>query len=106
DDVLVHLARGGWTEAGEAFLALLTRPLVQDANKPQNIVGWRYIDLIRKLDAAGRAQFAEAMATLLDEAVPIVPRVDAFIARWKQIAGKEQRILPGAQRSITGLDRK
>lgn len=101
--VLAPLARGEWTEAGEAFLALLTRPLVQDANKPQNIVGWRYIDLIRKLDAAGRAQFAEAMATLLDEAVPIVPRVDAFIARWKEIAGEEQRILPGAQRSITGF---
>src|SRR5690606_28944324 len=63
--VLAPLSRQDWDEAGEALLGLLTRPLVQDGNKPQNIVGWRYIDLVRSLGAPGRARFAEAMAALL-----------------------------------------
>jgi len=101
--VLAPLRRGEWTAAGEAFLALLVRPLVQDEGRPQNIVGWRYIDLIRQLGGPGRAQFAQALAALLDEDVPVAPRVDAFIARWKAMAGDGRKILPAAQRSITGF---
>lgn len=100
--VMAPLARRDWAEAGESFLALLVRPLIQDGGKPQNIVGWRYIDLIRHLGETGRAGFAEALSALLDASAPIEPRVDTFVARWRAIAGV-QKILPAAQRSIVGF---
>lgn len=103
ETVLAPLERKDWEAAGEAFLALLTRPLKQDDNKPQNIVGWRYIEKIRDLGAKGRARFAEALSDLLDEAQPIELRVDTFLDRWVEANTDGQRILPGVQRSIVGF---
>lgn len=103
ETVMVPLEQEEWAAAGEAFLALLTRPLEQDDNKPQNIVGWRYIEKVRELGAEGRAQFAEAMFDLLDETQPIESRVDTFLERWEEASTDGQRILPGVQRSVVGF---
>jgi hypothetical protein len=97
------LARSDYSAAGEAAIALLTRPLRQAEGKPQNIVGWRYVDVLRQLPADQRAAFGQELASLVDEATPLQPRVDRFVAALGRLAGAAQRVLPAAQRSIAGL---
>lgn len=100
--VLAPLSQQRWTEAGAGLLKFLRMPLAS-TRKPQNVVGWRYVESIDRLGEQGRGQFAEALADLLDGDRDIAGRVDAFIARWKAIAGNTQKLLPAAQRSIVGL---
>lgn len=102
ETVMAPLRKQDWPAAGEAFLALLIRPLEHGSNKPQNIVGWRYVDRIRQIGPTGRAKFAHAMVGLLDESHPIGPRVDTFLDRWREVDG-EPRVLPAVQRSIVGF---
>lgn len=90
-----------WQAAGAAAVALLKVPLKSNSGNPQNIVGWRYVDALRHLDAAGREAFAQALAALLDDSAPFEPRVDAFVHRLSSFAG--QAFKPGAQRSIVSF---
>ncbi|TDK23115.1 hypothetical protein E2F46_12175 [Luteimonas aestuarii] len=100
--VLAPLSQRHWSEAGAGLLKFLRMPL-RSTRKPQNVVGWRYVDVIDRLGEQGRSGLAEALADLLDGDADVSGRVDAFIARWKAHAGKGQKLLPAAQRSIVGL---
>lgn len=65
-----------------ATLRVLTTRL-QASGTPQNIIGWRYIDLLRKMDAAERAGFVRAMQALLYGPGESPERVEAFVAsQW------------------------
>lgn len=63
-----------------ATLRVLTTRL-QASGTPQNIIGWRYIDLLRKMDDAERGVFAGAMRDLLHGPGESPERVEAFVAR-------------------------
>lgn len=63
-----------------ATLRVLTTRL-QASGAPQNIIGWRYIDLLRKMDDGERAIFAGAMRDLLYGPGESPERVEAFVAR-------------------------
>lgn len=103
ETVRAALDRKQWDKAGEAFLNLLTRPLRSAGNKPQNIVGWRYVDEIRSLGAEGRTHFAEALGGLLDDTTPVAPRVEAFLARWRNLTPGDGWVQPAVQRSVVGF---
>lgn len=92
-----------WTSAGAAAIALLTRPLKSDGNKPQNIVGWRYVDLVRDLDTEKQTAFGRALGRLFDESQAVADRVDHFVAHLCEIVGETQPVLQAAQRSLTGF---
>lgn len=97
------VASSDWLAAGTAAIDILTRPLKHASNKPQNIVGWRYVDLVRKLDARRRAEFGRSVAELIDEEHPISERIEGFVEALQAIAGDEHRVLPAAQRSMAGF---
>ena len=97
------IATDDWASAGAAAIALLTRPLKSDGNKPQNIVGWRYVDLVRHLDTEKQTAFGRALANLFDESKPVAPRVDQFVIRLREVVGKTQPVSQAAQRSLTGF---
>src|SRR5690606_28916685 len=103
ETVRAALDRKEWDKAGEALLNLLTRPLRSASNKPQNIVGWRYVEEIKSLGADGRAQFAEALGGLLDDTTPVVPRVEAFLAQWRNLTPGDGWVQPAVQRSVVGF---
>jgi hypothetical protein len=68
------------TKVVAATLRVLTTRL-QASGTPQNIIGWRYIDLLRKMNDAERAIFAGAMRDLLHRPGESPDRVEAFVAR-------------------------
>lgn len=92
-----------WASAGEAAIALLSRPLKSDGNRPQNIVGWRYVDLVRHLDAEKRTALGRALADLFDDSKAVSLRVDQFVIQLSEVVGEARPIPPAAQRSITGF---
>lgn len=102
-DVAPMMAASDWLGAGTAAIGLLVRPLKKAANKPQNIVGWRYVDVVRKLEPKGRALFGRAVADLIDESVPIAERIDAFVDGLESLAGDGQSVAVAAQRSMAGF---
>lgn len=73
-----------------ATLRVLTTRL-HAGGAPQNIIGWRYIDLLRKMDEAERAIFAGAMRDLLHGPGESPERVETFVARmwpaWTRTSG-------------------
>lgn len=101
--VRLHLDRGAWREAGDAAIGLLFAPLERGSRKPQNIVGWRYVGILRELDGEGRAAFGRLLGALLDERAPLEQRVDRFVSDLRQVVEPKSRLLPAAQRSITGF---
>lgn len=98
-----HLESGGWLDAGNAAIALLSTPLAHGDRKPQNIVGWRYVGVLRELDDAGRGAFGQLLAALLDEGADLEQRVGDFVGALREIVEPKNRLLPAAQRSITGF---
>lgn len=56
---------------------LLTRPL-DPFRQPQNLLSWRYVSFLRKLDPAERATFARGMAELLAGAGSSPERIERF----------------------------
>lgn len=102
-DVSPLLAKADWPGAGDSAIDLLTRPLKHASNKPQNIVGWRYVDVLRKLGPEQRATFGQLLNELIDPAAPIEDRVDRFVSELGRLVGDGQRVLPAAQRSIVGF---
>jgi len=101
--VAPQIRQADWLAAGRAAIALLTRPLRHASNKPQNIVGWRYIDLVRKLDEQRCSTFGKCLAELIDEESPIEERVDDFVDALSEIVGPEHAVAAAAQRSITSF---
>lgn len=97
------IAADDWASAGAAAIALLTRPLKSDGNRPQNIVGWRYVDLVRHLDTEKQTAFGRALADLFDESKAVAPRVDQFVLRLREVVGETQTVSQAAQRSLTGF---
>jgi len=101
--VAPEIATDNWAAVGDAAVALLTRPLTKAESKPQNIVGWRYVDFVRLLDAEQQAAFGQALAELFDETRSIAPRVDEFLQRLQAIVGAGRNVSAAAQRSITSF---
>ena len=98
-----EIAAGNWAAAGVAAVALLTHPLKKAANKPQNIVGWRYVDFIRQLSTDQHAALGRGLAELFDETRSIAPRVDEFVEQLQAVIGIDRNVPAAAQRSITSF---
>jgi len=101
--VLPAFAEGDLRAAGAAAIALLTIPLKAGANKPQNIVGWRYVDLLRKSNESQQLAFGRALAGLLNEEEALEQRVNRFVNELQQVAGPGNAVPAAAQRSIAGF---
>lgn len=97
------LSQANWTAAGNAAIELLWKPLQHAGNKPQNIVGWRYVDLLRQLDSDKRSAFAQHLNDLFDEQKPIDVRVDLFVEQLQELSKEGKKVIPAALRSITGF---
>lgn len=97
------LADGNLRAAGESASMLLTVPLKAESNKPQNIVGWRYVDLLRKPTTEQQLRIGGALAQLTDEERPLEQRVDQFVNELPNLTNSKAKILPAAQRSIAGF---
>lgn len=83
---------------------LFTQPLKANANKPQNLVNWRYMDVIRKLDSDMRARLPQLVVALLDEQQPVEARIDAFVAGLAELAARSKPTVElgdAASRSLT-----
>ncbi len=62
----------------DSLAGLFTAKLVGMGNKPQNLVGWRYNDFLRAIDAPQRAQFARSVAELLFGLDSLQDRINKF----------------------------
>lgn len=101
--VLPAFAEGDLRAAGAAAAALLTTPLKTDENKLQNIVGWRYADLLRKPTEEQQRHLGRALTLLLDESETLEQRVEQFVDELQQLVGPTNKIPAAAQRSIAGF---
>lgn len=63
-----------------ATLDVLTTRL-KASKQPQNIIGWRYIDLLRRMDSSERVVFTAGMRDLLYGTGDSPERVQAFVTR-------------------------
>lgn len=100
ENVAPALREQRWQAAGRAAIDLLKLPLASDNRKPQNIVGWRYVEFLTRLDANGTEVLGRALGELLDESKQLAPRIDRFVGRLTEAAGP---IGAAAQRSITAF---
>jgi hypothetical protein len=77
-------------QVADAALRVLTTRL-QASGTPQNIIGWRYIDLLRKMDDPERVVFAAAMRDLLYGPGDSPERVERFVTQmwpaWTRSSG-------------------
>jgi 5-methylcytosine-specific restriction protein B len=97
------LGTAQWARAGEEAVKLLKRPLKGSSGRPQNIVGWRYIELLSRLDPDQMVDFGRALGDLLRQDEGVGQRVDGFVQALLDIVGEDRRVLPAAQRSITSF---
>jgi 5-methylcytosine-specific restriction enzyme B len=77
----------GVDEAGAAQVIDDTQKLLsaklQSINSPQNLLGWRYFEFLRKLDDGGRIQFAGALLDLVFGPEESAIRAERFVdACW------------------------
>lgn len=100
-DVAPALADGRMREAGEAAIRLLTRTLPGNDGKPQNIIGWRYIDHVRHLDDAGNERFGTLLRDLVDPAQDLGARIDRFCQGLRDLS--EGKVIPAVLRSFVGF---
>lgn len=78
-------------------LALLTRP-IGASRTPQNLLSWRYVGFLRRLETAERQVFARALAGLLAGDRPSPERLERFNATmWPAF----QRVQGGNPYAIT-----
>ncbi len=83
---------------------LFTQPLKAASNKPQNLVGWRYVDAIRKLDESAKERLPELVQALVDEQHPVENRVDHFVRQLSDLVLSSTPDAPlgdAATRSLT-----
>lgn len=97
------IASDDWLAAGAGAAALLTRPLKGLGNKPQNIVGWRDVDLLRQLDPEQQTALGRALAGLFDGSRDVALRVDEFVATLQRVVGTNRKVSAAAQRSLVGF---
>lgn len=71
--------RQSQAELGDKIISLFTHPLKGSSNKPQNLVGWRYLDFTKKLDEAGKAHFAQLVHMLTDDSLAFNTRLTDFV---------------------------
>ncbi len=90
-----------WSSAGIALRDLLTTKL-PSINKPQNIVGWRYIEPINNLDEDDLSNFGMEVANLVDEALPLDQRIEQFLNFFSAMPETNQ-LQPAATRSIVSF---
>lgn len=95
-----HLKNGNWTRSGTEFVALLKKKLVNLSNKPQNIVGWRYVAPLGKLNAANLADLGRAINALVGTENSLDERIKYFVQQLKDIAPVPEYSSPAASRSL------
>jgi hypothetical protein len=86
-----------------AVLRVLTAPL-RTTGLPQDVLGWRYTDFLRRMDAGERTLFAREMGPLLYGPGEAPERVEAFVSAmwpvWRRTQGERPyaltRIFPTA----------
>ena len=100
-DIRPLMVSEDWEAAGAAVVELFSRRL-PSINKPQNLVGWRYADYIRKLPKNVLPEFAREVGKLVDEDSPLQQRIDRFFAFFDQQPA-ELRPNPPATRSIASF---
>ena len=89
------LSHGVFSETGEGFVervqAGLKRVLtgrLKSIGRPQNLLGWRYVDVVTSLSRPEAERFANALGELLYGTEPIPRRVDAFTkSSWPIFSG-------------------
>lgn len=95
-----EIDRGAWNLVGKGFLDLLKRPLLSNDKKPQNIVGWRYIEWLTKGPPETSEKFGSAVGSLLDERLPLEKRVADFVVVLRTLVGAASASFPALSRSI------
>jgi 5-methylcytosine-specific restriction protein B len=83
-------------------IQLFREKLQTESGRPQNLVGWRYSDLLFKLTDSEKPIFAQALAILIDEQRDIAERIDAFVDTLKTIYENHgDKLGHAASRSVT-----
>ena len=91
-------------KVADSLIALFTRPLALNHNKPQNLVGWRYWTFARLLKDEGKIEFAQAIGALLDETKPLSTRVSTFQDTLEALAtGVGEHARPAMKRSVASF---
>ncbi|TKB26492.1 hypothetical protein FCL47_08750 [Desulfopila sp. IMCC35006] len=65
-------------QLGKDLSALFSRKLVSD-NAPQNLVGWRYSEFVKKMDDRAQIDFAKAVSRLTDPTIGLDVKIPDFI---------------------------
>ncbi len=99
-EVRPHLDQQDWEHVGEKVISLFTRPLDGNNHKPQNIVGWRYFEPIRKLESERLGEFGRSVAELIDEEMPLEQRIEQFMRTYEQIAKGASYPIGATSRSV------
>ena len=92
------LAPGVFSEGGKGLAARVQAGLkrvltgrLKSIGRPQNLLGWRYIDVLMTLAPSPAEKFANALGNVLYGPDPIPRRIDAFTkSTWPIISGGEK----------------
>tara|TARA_R110001599_G_scaffold230819_1_gene430091 strand:- start:1861 stop:4959 length:3099 start_codon:yes stop_codon:yes gene_type:complete len=79
----------------KSLINLFTAKLDGMGNKPQNLVGWRYIDFMRFLSDEQSIEFFRAVAELLYGTSPLEERIKTFQANLSELISRASN-KPGA----------
>ena len=88
----VFSARGkGSLERVQAGLKRILTARLKSIGRPQNLLGWRYIDVLMTLPPSAAEKFANALGDVLYGTDPIPRRIDAFTkSTWPIFSGGEK----------------
>ncbi|MFT7158013.1 MAG: hypothetical protein ACI8Q1_003039, partial [Parvicella sp.] len=88
----------------KSLINLFTAKLDGMDNKPQNLVGWRYIDFMRALSNEQSTEFVRAVAELLYGTLPLEVRIKAFQTNLSDLVSRVNNKPGAAQlRTITSF---
>lgn len=103
DEALPLASSEEWESFGREVIALFTKPLQGSAGKPQNIVGWRYFDPIRKLSPERLTRFGQAVAALIGKEQIGEADLQDFYRQMHQITGTSDYPAGASSRSLVSF---
>lgn len=95
--------REEWKAVGEQVVSILNVPLTENDGHPQNIVGWRYIYAIQKLEPAQLSRLGESVAKLISDDLGLEQRLTQFFSGLSQVAGDDSYPSAAASRSLASF---
>lgn len=87
-------------QLGKDIASLLTRKLASENNRPQNLVGWRYVDSIKNLQDDGLRALARAVSRLTAPGADLAVTIPDFVGFLHQYS-PEGKCPQAATRSLT-----